>query len=551
MDLDFDQFDLVQVLQAGKYLTGQNATWGDGDWNGGPGGHPGEPPAGDGLFDQRDIVAALQTGQYMHLARLQAGDADMDYDIDQLDFIRVLQAGKYLTGQPATGEGDWDGAPGGYPGNPPAGDGVFNQLDIIAALPACAYLTGPYAATDTRAIAVSPVPEPGSIALLVLGLGLVALAAHHSVRRKELPMVFMRIHLAAIAAMVVTTASARAQVLVPEGVQPGDTYHLVFVTEGTRDAGSTDMADYNAFVQAEAERPGAITENFGIDWFAIGSTATVNARDNAVVEAPVYLLDGLTKVANDLEDIWDDSIDAPIVIDQFGGETGTTWEEMIITGTSLGGTALPLQCPLGGGCIVVTQADQYDYWAFGGGSHWDTEGQFVEGHMYALSEKLTVPLPTTALRAGDADMDLDFDQLDIVQVLQAGKYLTGELATWGEGDWNGAPGGSPGDPPPGNGRFDQLDLIAALNSSCGYLCSRGPYAAIGGDGYSGGHRAGTGEFCVTCVGRGHVRRAPVDATTSSATMACIDSRPSHAIPLAVNLDSTHRGMTTSTPIERP
>jgi hypothetical protein len=51
---------------------------------------------------------------------LQAGDADQDYDFDQLDLVKVLTAAKYLTGQPATwGEGDWDGAPGGYQGNPP------------------------------------------------------------------------------------------------------------------------------------------------------------------------------------------------------------------------------------------------------------------------------------------------------------------------------------------------------------------------------------------------------------------------------------------------
>jgi hypothetical protein len=64
-DFSFDQRDIVQVLQAAKYLTGESATWGEGDWNGGPGGYPGEPPPGNGLFDQRDIVAALQTGTYL------------------------------------------------------------------------------------------------------------------------------------------------------------------------------------------------------------------------------------------------------------------------------------------------------------------------------------------------------------------------------------------------------------------------------------------------------------------------------------------------------
>ena len=63
--------------------------------------------------------------------------------------MQVLQSGKYLTGQTATwGEGDWDGAPGGGPGNPPSGDGVFDQIDIVAALLANVYLSGPYAAVQ-------------------------------------------------------------------------------------------------------------------------------------------------------------------------------------------------------------------------------------------------------------------------------------------------------------------------------------------------------------------------------------------------------------------
>lgn len=52
-DGQFNQLDIVQILQAAKYLTGQPATWSEGDWN------------GDGLFDQDDIVAALQTGNYL------------------------------------------------------------------------------------------------------------------------------------------------------------------------------------------------------------------------------------------------------------------------------------------------------------------------------------------------------------------------------------------------------------------------------------------------------------------------------------------------------
>jgi hypothetical protein len=80
---------------------------------------------------------------------LQAGDADQDYDFDQLDLVHVLTSAKYLTGEPATwGEGDWNGAPGGYAGNPPEGNGVFDQTDIVAALGTGLYMIGPQAAAQ-------------------------------------------------------------------------------------------------------------------------------------------------------------------------------------------------------------------------------------------------------------------------------------------------------------------------------------------------------------------------------------------------------------------
>jgi hypothetical protein len=103
------------------------------------------------------------------------------------------------------------------------------------------------------------------------------------------------------------------------------------------------------------------------------------------------------------------------------------------------------------------------------------------------------------LWAGDADMDLDFDQFDLIQVQVAAKYLSGQPATWGEGDWNAAPGGEVGSPPEGNGFFDQLDIIAALGPGH-YLT--GSYAAIAPDGERGDgqtsivYNATTGELSV-------------------------------------------------------
>lgn len=71
---------------------------------------------------------------------------------------------------------------------------------------------------------------------------------------------------------------------------------------------------------------------------------------------------------------------------------------------------------------------------------------------------------TTRISAGDANGDLRFDQDDIARVVQTGKYLKGEPATFEEGDWNG------------DGVFDQLDIVAALQTG-NYL--QGSYVARG------------------------------------------------------------------------
>ena len=74
--------------------------------------------------------------------------------------------------------------------------------------------------------------------------------------------------------------------------------------------------------------------------------------------------------------------------------------------------------------------------------------------------------PAQFLQAGDADRNTVVDQFDFIRVLQAGKFLTGQSATWGEGDWNGVAWRSPENPPPGDGAFNQMDLVV-VNCSDG------------------------------------------------------------------------------------
>ena len=121
----------------------------------------------------------------------------------------------------------------------------------------------------------------------------------------------------------------------------------------------------------------------------------------------------------------------------------------------------------------------------------------------------------TVLQAGDANQDLEFNQLDLVQVQVAAKYLTGAAATWGDGDWDAAPGGAVGSPPQGDGLFSQADIIAALNGGW-YL--QGPYAAIGlggaiGDGQTSvTYDPGTGELAVDAPAGTDLTSINIDST---------------------------------------
>ena len=147
LDGDFDQLDLVQLLQHNKYGKDEPADWSQGDFN------------GDGRFDRYDLVLALQTGYAPHCYaavspgevltegstvdengnqvkftigrdRISieptpplAGDADLDGDFDQRDLVMLLQANKYGKDEPADrSEGDFNG------------DGRFDRYDLVLAL---------------------------------------------------------------------------------------------------------------------------------------------------------------------------------------------------------------------------------------------------------------------------------------------------------------------------------------------------------------------------------------------------------------------------------
>ena len=191
------------------------------------------------------------------------------------------------------------------------------------------------------------------------------------------------------AALCTLTALSAQAITVPEGVEPGQTYQLVFVTDGTMDALSSDIADYNSFVQAQAElNPSLTGTDDGVTYTAIGSTASVNANSNALVSGPVYLVDGSALVALNFADFWDGSIATPVNKTQYGAieQFCCVWTGTLIDGTGDTGTLLGNYLATGG---IVTDAN-------GGWIHNQQNTSSNTASIYALSSVITAPVPVPA-----------------------------------------------------------------------------------------------------------------------------------------------------------
>ena len=118
--------------------------------------------------------------------------------------------------------------------------------------------------------------------------------------------------LAYIAALIVASSASAQSIYQPLGLQPGDEYRLLFVTDGKRNALSAEIADYNAFVASEANQPNSLVGGLATDWFAIASTNDVDAIGNTGTDpsppgdtgVPIYLVDGASRIANHYDHLW-------------------------------------------------------------------------------------------------------------------------------------------------------------------------------------------------------------------------------------------------------
>ena len=115
--------------------------------------------------------------------------------------------------------------------------------------------------------------------------------------------------------------------IVPEGMGPGDSFRLLFVTSTTTTAESSDIADYNAFAQARAAANTNLA-GFSGQFRALISTAGVNIKDNTATTGtgvPVHWLGG-EKAADDYADLYDVSWDSVSGLTEAGSSyTGLVW----------------------------------------------------------------------------------------------------------------------------------------------------------------------------------------------------------------------------------
>lgn len=199
----------------------------------------------------------------------------------------------------------------------------------------------------------------------------------------------------------VASAAQAAPVTQPSGLLFGETYRLAFVTSTTSNSTSSNIADYNAFVTAVANSVPELAA-LGTTWSAIGSTDTVDARDNTGTNPGVdpgvniYLLNDSLLALNNA-DLWDGSVANSPNVNEQGDLSASVG---VWTGTSPFGTAAGIQT-LGGAdpfTVIGISGLPNAGWIAGSIAKPDTANL----SFYAISGVLvsTIPEPGTALLMG-------------------------------------------------------------------------------------------------------------------------------------------------------
>ncbi len=493
-DLYVDQADLIQAFKSGKYLADQSATWSEGDWNGGPGGAVGQPPAGNGRFDHDDLTAVnfnlYRKGPYEvgagdavddlePLLRGNVGEITLQYNRLQKSLL-VDTRGKLMTTL------HLHSAKGIFAGNDPlptddlssrfavdtandifainATDGIKEiKINLKERYPldevlADLQIDGSWkTARDTR---VEYDPATGSLTISNPNTTLTALeiaSASGQFRPENLdPQV--------LSGMFDVRTAKKLFKLLPGGFAGADA-PLVF--NGALPVGLTRAQLLSDLRIAGAQRPSSSIsyeltvkgeQNIALPRAFEGASIYCNCEDGSGTIGGRVFRDANQ---NGLYDAGEQALagwTVQLVATRFGTVVESALSSMDLNqnGTiepSEEGSFLFTGLPPGEYDVKVTPASGFEFLAY-------PENKIrlnLAGNQQANDIVFAATLIPGPLRAGDANQDLYLDEADLIQAFKAGKYNTDLPATWAEGDWNGGTGGRVGQPRLGNGRFDPRD----------------------------------------------------------------------------------------------
>ena len=179
--------------------------------------------------------------------------------------------------------------------------------------------------------------------------------------------------------------------LIPDGFGPGEQFRLLFVTSEDRDASSSSIADYDAFVREQAAQGHASIRSHSSKFRVVGSTEGFGARGHTSttdVGVPIYYLNG-EKIADNYNDFYDGSWDSV----EPRNENGDVLTFVVVwTGTQSDGTC-PSYC-LGSESTTAGRPELQD-----GGLDGGTASGRFEDQFYALSPIFMVGgLPQATLK---------------------------------------------------------------------------------------------------------------------------------------------------------
>jgi hypothetical protein len=196
----------------------------------------------------------------------------------------------------------------------------------------------------------------------------------------------------------------------PSGLNPGEQFRFVFVTDGTTNANSGLIGDYNMFVNndatAEAGGGSNVVKYMGVTltWSAIASTpgtsAITNIGENTTQAISIYLASGVEiTTADNSSGLWSGSLLAPIHQDLLGHSISA----QVWTGTGADGSGA-----FGGGNVLGGQFAPVWGSSSASSSNWVNDGiasGSLDFPLYGISQVLTaqgtaiVPEPSTAIVA--------------------------------------------------------------------------------------------------------------------------------------------------------